>query len=192
MVLVNEQVLPHTFFNYIMVNKDDHNNDRIDEALIQHEITHSKQWHSIDIVFIELIKVFLWINPFVWLFKKPIQLNHEYLADGSVLADHNIKRYQNILVDIVLKNNAGILISNFNFSFTKQRLKMMTKQFSLSKALFGKIASIFTFLLITIMISCNQDDINQNFNESDLSQSEALVETDKFDYLIGMEYTDKD
>lgn len=192
MVLVNNQVLPHTFFNYIMVNKYDYNNDRIDGALIQHEITHCKQWHSIDIVFIETLKVLLWINPFVWLLKKPIQLNHEYLADNSVLSTHNINRYQHELVNIVLKSNSGLLISNFNFSLTKQRLNMMTKQLSPKRAIISKVTSIFMVFLLTLFIACNQDDISQNFNESDLSQSEALVETDKFDYLIGMEYTDKD
>ena len=162
MVLIKEKVLPHTFFNYILVNGDDFHGGRIDIALIDHEVAHCNQWHSIDILFIELIKVILWINPFIWLMKKPIQVNHEYLADYSVLANHNISKYQNTLINTVLTNNAPLLVSNFNFSFTKQRLKMMTKQFSQPKALFGKIVSIFTFILIALTISCNQEKNEQN------------------------------
>lgn len=162
LVLVKNSVLPHTFFNYVLVNDDDFQNRRIEDSLMQHELAHCNQWHSIDIVFIELLKAVLWINPFIWLMKKPIQINHEYQADNSVLANHNISKYQNTLINTVLTNNAALLVSNFNFSFTKQRLKMMTKQFSQPKALFGIIASIFTFIFIALMISCNQKTFRQN------------------------------
>ena len=111
-----------------MVNKDQYQNGRIDDTLIQHEITHCKQGHSFDILLVELMKVFYWINPFVWLIKRSVQLNHEFLADNKVLLNHNVDNYQNLLINLVIKNDTGVLISNFNFSFTKQRLKMMTKQ----------------------------------------------------------------
>ena len=160
-VLVEEKVLPHTFFNYIMVNKDDYENGRIDDALIHHEIAHCKQWHSIDILLIELVKVFFWINPFIWLMKKPIQLNHEYQADNSVLASYNINRYQHTLINTVLGNNTGVLVSNFNFSLTKQRLKMMTRQLSPGKAAIINIAAICTVLIVGLTISCNQDPLDE-------------------------------
>lgn len=169
-VLVNEKVLPHTFFGYVMLNKDDYDSGRIDNALIQHEVAHCKQWHSIDIVFIELLRVLLWINPFVWLFKKPIQLNHEYLADGFVLNHHETRNYQSVLINTVLRNSSGFLASNFNFSLTKQRLKMMTKQFSPTQAILGKITSILALLLITITFSCSQEDAIE-YNLSSNSQN---------------------
>lgn len=161
-VLLNERVLPYTFFKYILVNREDYVQGNIDDSLIQHEITHCKQLHSIDIVFMELIKIFLWINPFIWLLKKEIQLNHEFLADDSVLSNHDIISYRKMLIDLVLNKNAGILISNFNFSFTKQRLKMMTKHFSRKKAISSKIASLMVFIILGILLSCSQEDLVKN------------------------------
>ena len=74
----------------------------------------------------------------------------------------NIKKYGNMLISIVLDNNTGMLISNFNFSLTNQRLKMMTKQFSSSKAIFGKITTVIVFISVALTLSCNQETIDQN------------------------------
>lgn len=162
-VLVKQNVLPHTFLRYVMLNADDHKNGRIDDTLIRHEIAHSRGLHTVDVLIIEILKVFCWFNPFIWLMKTPMQLNHEYLADHEVLSDHDYKSYKNTLINLVLRNNQGILISNFNFSLTKQRLKMMTKQFSKRKGIIGNISAVFIFLMVGFIISCNQEAI-----ESDL------------------------
>ena len=168
-VFAKQNVLPHTFLRFIMLNADDYKNGRIDESLIRHEIAHSKGLHSIDILIIELLKIFCWFNPFIWLLKKPMQLNHEYLADHHVLSNHDCDSYKKTLINLVLTNNQGILISNFNFSLTKQRLKMMTKHISPTKAIFGKFAAVSTFLLTAFTIACNQesleDQLVMNANE---------------------------
>ena len=162
LALVQDKILPHSFFNYIMINENEYKDGRVDSALIQHEITHANQMHSMDIVFIELLKIALWINPFFWLLKKPIQLNHEYLADNSVIANHNILGYKEMLINIVLDNNSGILVSNFDFSLTKQRLKMMSKHFSSTNAIIGKVTSSLALLLIGISLSFVQKPIIQD------------------------------
>ena len=156
LILVKEKVLPHTFFKYILVNDGDYRNGRIDDAMIQHEVAHCNQWHSLDIVFIELLKIILWINPFIWLIKKSVQLNHEYLADDSVLASHHLGKYQDTLINTVLANNEGVLVSNFNFSFTKQRIKMMTKQFCKTTGITGIISAFLLILILGFTISCKQ------------------------------------
>jgi bla regulator protein BlaR1 len=158
-VLLSNQIIPYSFFRYVLVNEHQYQADTIDEALIQHEITHCRQWHSLDILWVELIKVLFWINPFIWLMKKSVQLNHEFLADDSVLSNHSITNYKNLLINLVFKHNSGILISNFNYSFTKQRLKMMTKQVTPLRAAFGRTASLFLFLLIAMTISCHREII---------------------------------
>jgi hypothetical protein len=159
MVLLSNQIIPYSFFSYVLVNEHQYQSGTIEEALIQHEITHCRQWHSLDILWVELIKVLFWINPFIWLMKKSVQLNHEFLADDSVLSNHSITNYKNLLINLVLKHNSGILISNFNYSLTKQRLKMMTKQVTPLRAAFGRTASLFLFLLIAMTISCHREII---------------------------------
>lgn len=43
LVLVEEKILPHTFLNYIFINKDDYENRKIEGELFTHELTHVRQ-----------------------------------------------------------------------------------------------------------------------------------------------------
>lgn len=50
LVLVNCPTLPYTFFNYVIVNRNDFEKEIIDHKILQHEITHAKQVHTVDII----------------------------------------------------------------------------------------------------------------------------------------------
>ena len=151
-VLINDETLPYSFFRYIFVNRENFQNGKIENELIIHEQTHCLQNHSIDILIIEFVNIVLWFNPFIWLFRKAIQLNHEFLADDKVLSTHELNGYQNTLLNIVFRNNSTYLASNFNYSLTKKRLIMMQKSCSKSK----KIRIVFTiplFLFLGLVIA---------------------------------------
>ena len=84
-VLLNDPITPHTFFSYIFLNKHKYEAQEIPKEVFIHEQTHAKQRHSIDVLFIELLQVLFWFNPLIYLIKKYIKLNHEFLADQAVL-----------------------------------------------------------------------------------------------------------
>ena len=54
-VLTNEAVLPHSFWNAIFVNKIDFEMGRIPSELIVHEKAHLEQKHTLDILFVEVL-----------------------------------------------------------------------------------------------------------------------------------------
>ena len=83
--LLTDDEGPFSFFNWIFINPERHKSDEIEEIMM-HELTHCQQLHSIDIIFSELFCIIFWFNPFVWLLKREVRLNLEYLADNSVLA----------------------------------------------------------------------------------------------------------
>jgi hypothetical protein len=157
-VLIEEKTLPYSIFKYIFVNRSDYENGKIVKELIIHEQTHCLQYHSIDVILIELIKIILWFNPLLWLFRKAIQLNHEFLADNKVLSNHDLNSYQNTLLNLVFRNNSTYLASNFNYSLTKKRLIMMTKNNSFHSAIYAKIAAIGIFLILGITLTFAQED----------------------------------
>jgi len=158
-VLSHNKTLPYSFFQYIIVNKREYENGQIDNDLIIHEQAHCNQWHSIDILFIELVKIIFWFNPLIWILKKEIQLNHEYLADDSVLRTQNPKSYQNILLNLVFRNNSTYLASNFNYSLTKKRLIMMTKNNSPIKSMVKKITIVPLVLILAVSLTFSQDNL---------------------------------
>ena len=62
-VLLQDYVVPHTFFNYIFFNKTKFENKEIPNEVLLHEESHAKQKHSLDILFIELLQIVFWFNP---------------------------------------------------------------------------------------------------------------------------------
>ncbi len=150
LVLLKEEVLPHTFLNNIFINENDYNNQKIEAELFSHELTHVTQKHTFDVLFIEILKTIFWFNPIFIFYKKAIQLNHEFLADEKVVTSYeNVPFYQNLLLSKANHNSAYYLTSNLNYSLTKKRLIMMTKTTSQTKAILKKIALIpFIFRLL--------------------------------------------
>ena len=53
--------------------------------IITHEETHARQYHSADVLVSEIMCTFCWFNPFVWLMKREVRGNLEYMADHRVL-----------------------------------------------------------------------------------------------------------
>tara|TARA_B110001454_G_scaffold218922_1_gene248588 strand:+ start:790 stop:2658 length:1869 start_codon:yes stop_codon:yes gene_type:complete len=152
LVLVDDEILPHTFGKHIFINKKKYEQGEIEKELFTHELTHVTQKHTLDVLLIELLLVIFWINPLFIFLKKAIQLNHEFLADETVINQHkNTFYYQHLLLDKAAWNNEYYLASNLNYSLTKKRLKMMTKQSSQTKIWIKKLAvipllTVFVFL----------------------------------------------
>lgn len=143
LVLIDEKTLPHTFLNSIFINFDDYNHRNIEDELYTHELVHVSQKHTLDILGIELLKVVFWFNPIFILYKKAIQLNHEFLADEKVVDSYNdVSFYQNLLLKKSNGNQAVYLASNLNYLVTKKRLIMMTKSTSKSLGLLKKLSII--------------------------------------------------
>ena len=128
-VVENEKYgLPFSFFNLVFINPKFHTQDDLPEILA-HERVHIRENHWFDLLFIELLTVIFWFNPFIWFFERSIKQNHEYLADKGVLAQgHTVGRYQALLVNQLMGMQIIGITNNLNFALNANRLKMMTKK----------------------------------------------------------------
>jgi bla regulator protein blaR1 len=151
LVLLKEKVLPHTFLHYIFVSKEEYYHQQIEKELLAHELAHVEQKHTLDILFVELLKIAGWFNPLIYLFEKAIRLNHEFLADEAVIKTYNnSSSYQHILFSKICQSHASELVSSLNFSLTKKRLTMMTKKISPVQVMLKKAALIPLLLLLVV------------------------------------------
>ena len=121
------EVSPFSFFNYIFINIHKHSEEDLSE-IIAHESAHARQFHSVDVMIIELFCVLFWINPLAWLMRKFMKQNLEFLTDKTVIDyGFDIRHYQYNLLKI--SGLTPIAVSNnFNFSDLKLRIKMMNKK----------------------------------------------------------------
>ena len=118
---------PFSFFSYIVYNKNQFSKTEMKD-IIAHEKVHVAQKHSIDILLIQLLTILQWFNPFIWLFKKDLQQNLEYIADKTAQDKAEThKKYQYLLLKTSIKNNSFALSNNFFNSHLKKRIMMLQK-----------------------------------------------------------------
>jgi len=118
---------PFSFFPYIVIPQKIYDSGDFPEIL-RHEKAHIRQGHTFDLLLTELLIAFLWFNPFIWLIKRSMKLNHEYLADNLTLKNsHNIKEYQYKLLNIT-KGQMNIPLANNFSSLIKNRIIMINKK----------------------------------------------------------------
>jgi bla regulator protein BlaR1 len=133
-VLLNDEVTPHTFFNYIFLNKYKYESQQIPQEVFIHEQTHAEQKHSLDILFIELLQILFWFNPLLYFIKRDIKLNHEFLADKAVLLNGiQPSQYQQLLLAFSSNTNEPQLANAINYSSIKKRFTIMKTQTSKQK-----------------------------------------------------------
>lgn len=119
---------PFSFFRWIFIYPQSHTESEISE-IITHEETHARQYHSVDVLISELMCTFCWFNPFIWLMKREVRSNLEYMADHRVLeTGHDSKSYQYHLLGLAHHKAAANLSNSFNVLPLKNRIKMMNKR----------------------------------------------------------------
>jgi len=170
---------PFSFFPYVVIPKKTFESGEYLEIL-EHEKAHIRQGHTFDLLFSELLIVFLWFNPFMWLIKRSIILNHEYLADNfSLKSSCSVKEYQYKLLNIPTRLMNVPLAHNFS-SLVKNRIVMInkkpTRNYAALKSIIILPAVAILFVMFSFKPEANQTNTdNQKPLFSKTSESEILV-----------------
>jgi hypothetical protein len=127
LVFIEENSAPFSFFNFFFLNKSNVSQHDL-LRIIDHELVHINQYHSIDLIIIELLTIVEWFNPFVRPYKTSLKETHEYLADNHVIAQGCSKaKYQLLIFEQHVGLKLFEFVNNFNHSLIKRRITMMTK-----------------------------------------------------------------
>lgn len=119
---------PFSFFRMVFLHPESHSDKETNEILT-HECTHVSQWHSIDVILSEMMCMACWFNPFVWLLKREVRHNLEYLADNTVIqSGYDSKSYQYHLLGLAHHQSVTTLYNSFNVLHLKNRIMMMNKK----------------------------------------------------------------
>lgn len=115
-----------SFFGLIFLNKKYLTTEELDKVLA-HERIHAMQYHSADLLLVQLVSAFMWFNPFIYPLRNAMQLIHEYLADEGVLAAGIDKvQYQQSLLDHITESRLLSITSSYKHSLIKKRFLMMS------------------------------------------------------------------
>lgn len=158
----------YSFFNLMAVDRE------LPESgiIIDHEKVHMREWHSADILFIELASIINWFNPVVYLFKKEIRHIHEFIADEEAASGMpNKSDYALLLFSNTLGVQPDQLSNNFfNNSLLKRRIIMLNKNKSRRTGLwkYGFSAPLFALMLIFSAASVAIENPENNVNAQKL------------------------
>jgi hypothetical protein len=125
---VCQAVSPFSFWRTIYLNPDCHQAEELD-AILQHEKVHTDEFHTLDVLVAEVLLLFCWFNPAMWLIKKAVGENLEFITDQRLLQRGiESKAYQYYLLKISRLSQASSLATNFTFITIKTRIRMMNKR----------------------------------------------------------------
>ena len=158
----------YSFFNYAFFP-----NDNVNAEIVRHEMSHIAHHHSADILFVELMMIILWFNPFIYLYKRELQSLHEYMADRDVVATGIDKQnYMMLILQQCTAVDFSNISNNFSFLLTKKRIKMITQ----SKKTKGVvIKALLTLPLFALLLFAN---CKSNENNTPKEEKIAATETE--------------
>jgi hypothetical protein len=142
---------PFSFWKSIFVNPANHQQADL-KAILLHEQVHVNGWHTLDILLAELSTIFYWFNPGIWLMKKAIRENIEFITDRKILnKGADSKQYQYSLVSVSFSSNSDNLVNHFNLSTIKKRIIMMNAKRS-SKLNLTRYAFLVPAVIVLLLV----------------------------------------
>ncbi len=124
---ISENIAPFSYFDYIVYNSSLYTSSEL-ESILEHEKVHSDQKHTVDVLISRIFCILFWFNPIVWLYKKAILQNLEFIADSEAskkIADK--KAYQYTLLKITTHETCVAITNHFYQSLIKKRIVMLNK-----------------------------------------------------------------
>ncbi|MDB4204030.1 BlaR1 peptidase M56 [Polaribacter sp.] len=146
LVLIPKQSKAFSFFNYIFLGEEIPDTQK--EQIIAHELVHSKQKHSFDLLLFELLKIMMWFNPMIYSYQKRITLVHEYISDAVSTKSEPKDEYINqLLSNFFQVENIAFINQFYKQTLIKKRIIMMKKKQS------KKMNQLKYLVLIPVLLS---------------------------------------
>jgi hypothetical protein len=154
-VITEERSAPFSFFRWLFWRSDIDPDTENGQRMLQHELTHISERHSADKLFVELLLIACWVNPFFWLMRRELYAIHEFLADQKAIACHDGAAFAAMILQAT-QTTPYALTNPFFSSHLKRRLQMITNskspKYSYLRRISGLVLMIATAALLVVSI----------------------------------------
>ncbi len=120
----NEYAGTFSFFHFIFIGRDALSNAEKNQ-IIEHEKVHIQEFHSCDVLLLNVLGIIFWFNPFIRMYKNIFVQLHEFEADARAVKNHDTKTYCSLLARVALQSAGFSLANHFNNSLTLKRITMI-------------------------------------------------------------------
>lgn len=118
---------PFSFFKFIFWNNSIDIDSSTGRQIFKHEVAHIQEKHTYDKLFVNFTLIFFWCNPFFWLYRKELNMIHEFIADKKAVEDNDTAAFAAMILQSAYPRHRFELTNNFFYSPIKRRLHMLTK-----------------------------------------------------------------
>jgi N-acetylmuramoyl-L-alanine amidase len=141
---------PFSFLHYIFWNREIDFDSAQGQQIFKHELIHVKEKHSVDKLFLQLVLIVFWINPFFWIIRKELTMIHEFIADRKSVKDSDAPALAAMILAAAFPGHTLSLTNPFFYSPIKRRLLMLSK---LQNPKVGYISRLLLLPLLTILFT---------------------------------------
>ncbi len=127
-VNTNDKSTPFSFLQYIFWNAGIDMDTFTGKQIFKHELVHVKEKHTYDKLFINILLVFFWCNPFFWLYRKELNMIHEFIADKKAVENSDTSAFAAMILQATYPQHRFPITNNFFYSPIKRRIAMLTKK----------------------------------------------------------------
>lgn len=158
LILTSVKDAPFSFLNWLFWRQDIDPGSDNGKRILNHELTHIREGHTVDKLLASVLVSVFWMNPFFWLIQKELGIVHEFLADRKAIGKEDGAAFANmILQSIIVKPGINTnLVNPFFPSTIKRRLFMITSsklaKYSYLRRVSGLVVMIFSTAVLALTI----------------------------------------
>ncbi|MFD2588532.1 TonB family protein [Croceitalea marina] len=154
-VVVKKSELAFSFFKNIFLGEQIKKENEAN--IVAHELVHIKQWHSLDLLFFEIMRIAFWFNPLVYVYQNRVSELHEFIADSIVAKTNKKEQYQLLLAEAFQTQNISFVNQFFKRSLIKKRIIMLSKTKSKKVYQFKYLLLVPLVLGMLLYTSCEEE-----------------------------------
>lgn len=143
---------PYSFFRLLFWRSDMDPDSPHGKRVLLHELTHIREKHSADKLFVEMLLVVCWFNPFFWLIRKELYVIHEFLADRKAIEQNNGAAFAEMILQTMNAGHLSPLTNPFFSSQIKRRLKMITTSDKPQFSYLRRISALAAMVTLSIVL----------------------------------------
>ena len=176
---IKENIAHFSYFDYIVYNSSMFTPAEL-ENILEHEKVHSDQNHTVDVLISRVFCVLFWFNPIIWLYKKAILQNLEFIADSEAAKKISDKKaYQYTLLKITTHESCVAITNHFYQSLIKKRIVMLNKNQS-KKRNYLKYFAVIPALVIFVLFF----QIKTIAQEKERKEAKEITEKEDSVYVV--------
>lgn len=169
---------PFSFFRNLFWREDVSMEDETGRQILRHELTHIEQMHTYDKLLIAMLSALFWMNPFLWIIRRELEVIHEFIADEKAVDEADASALAAMLLQTHYQPSILSTGQSFFYSSIKRRIIMLTSSKKVSYSYARRILTLPLAIGIIALLSFTiKDQLNNQSSNPEISGTAAHADT---------------